>query len=598
MRKEFRSLISLEEAGSIVLSHAPRPGVEAVYLERALGRILAEKIICQLDVPGFARASMDGFAVQSQDVVDAREDRPITLRLAGSVPMGAPAVVRVDDGEAAEVSTGSMMPQGADAVVMVEYSQEVKAGVLIRRPVHSGENVQAAGSDIAVGEAVLFPGTRLTSREVGVLAALGRETVAVRSLKVGVASTGDELVPPGRPLGPGEIYDINSCTIAAAVVECGGAALNYGILPDASDEMAKTLQKMARECDLVLVSGSTSAGAGDMVYRVLEEIGEVIFHGVNLKPGKPTIFGLIGGKPCLGLPGYPTSALTVFGLLAAPAIRGALGLRSRGYQKAGRLARPLRSESRQQMVAVGVSGELIYPVDRGSGSITTLAGADGVLEIPASVEYLEKGEAVLVRLFTEPDAPDLVVAGENSLLLEKVVETSPLRIRLLNIGSLRGRMLLGEGVSDVACVCDPQPTVQGLVMIMSQERELGLIYRDAQALQTPEKMRLMGWHRDFEMKAIFEAVLKARGISDPVYVRLARTHTAAAAAVAQGSADLGFCERGAADQANLGFLSLRRDELQFLVTVEKRDHPAVRSFLSALSSAAAAEKFPSAARSS
>ena len=269
MRKEFRSLISLEEAQSIVHGHLPRAAEESVPLQEARGRILAEKIVSSLDVPGFARASMDGFALRAEDTLAAREDRPVCLRLAGIVPMGALPHLRVAQGEAAEVSTGSMMPPGADAVVMIEYSQAEGDRVLIRRPVYGGENVQAAGSDISFGEAVLFPGTKLAAREMGVLAALGRTDVAVRSLLVGVASTGNELVPPGQALAAGQIYDINTYTIAAAVADCGACAVPYGILPDEKGSMAKTLQKMAGECDMILVSGSTSAGAGDMIFQVI-----------------------------------------------------------------------------------------------------------------------------------------------------------------------------------------------------------------------------------------------------------------------------------------------------------------------------------------
>jgi len=232
MPKEFRSLIPLAQARSIILDHSPRPEEVTVSLDRAMGAILAEKIISAVDVPGFSRASMDGYAVQARDTHEAREDRPVSLRLAGCVPMGVFANFQVSKGEAVEVSTGSMMPALSDAVVMIEYSQPDGDAILIRRPVYAGENVQTAGSDIALGEAVLFPGTKLATREIGVLAALGLEEVPVRQLKVGVASTGNELVRPGEPLGIGQIYDINSQTIAMAVEECGAAAIRYGILPD------------------------------------------------------------------------------------------------------------------------------------------------------------------------------------------------------------------------------------------------------------------------------------------------------------------------------------------------------------------------------
>ncbi|MCX6672983.1 MAG: molybdopterin biosynthesis protein [Methanothrix sp.] len=585
MRKEFRSLISLEEAQSIVFSRPPQAATKAVPLQEARGRILAEKVVSSLDVPGFSRASMDGFALRAKDTLAAREDRPVCLRLAGCVPMGVLPHLQVARGEAAEVSTGSMMPPGADAVVMIEYCQMQGDRVLIRRPVYGSENVQATGSDISFGEAVLFPGTKLAAREIGVLAALGRTEVAVRSLRVGVASTGNELVPPGRPLAAGQIYDINTYTIAAAVADCGARAVPYGILPDEMESMAERLRKMADECDMVLVSGSTSAGAGDMIFQVLEEVGELTFHGVNLKPGKPTIFGTIEGKPCLGLPGYPTSALTVFSCLAAPAIRAALGQKHSRKRVAGRLAGPMRFDGRRQMLAVGLSGELVYPVDKGSGSITTLTGADGVIDIPSGVEYLEKGEKVEVNLFSDVEAADLVVAGENCILLEQLAERVPWHLRLLNTGSVRAGLYLEDGVADLACICGPEAVPEGMALIWESKRELGLVFRDAGALSDLSERRIVAWHRDFAMHAEFERHLLALGLTHPQYVRVARTHSAVAAAVASGRAEVGFAEKQAAIDAGLGFKPLSNDEIKLLARPTNAGDVRLKSLVSALSRA-------------
>jgi putative molybdopterin biosynthesis protein len=583
MRKEFRSLISLEEALSSVQSHPPSVAVESVPLPEARGRILAEKVVSTLDVPGFSRASMDGFALRAEDTLAAREDRPVCLRLAGSVPMGVLARLQVARSEAAEVSTGSMMPQGANAVVMIEYSQAEGDRVLIRRPVYAGENVQAAGSDISFGEAVLFPGGRLAAREIGVLAALGCTHAKVRSLKVGVASTGNELVQPGQALAAGQIYDINTYTIAAAVADCGASAVPCGILPDEKEAMARALQNMAEECDMIIVSGSTSAGAGDMIFQVLEEVGDLIFHGVNLKPGKPTIFGTIEGKPCLGLPGYPTSALTVFSCLAAPVIRAALGQKNLGKRAAGRLAGPLRLEGRRQMLAVGLSGQSVYPVDKGSGSITTLAGADGIIDIQAGVEYLEKGREVDVELFGEVDAADLVVAGENCMLLEQLAEKVPWNLRLLNTGFVQARLYLEDGVADLACVSGPEATAEGLAQIWSFKRELGLVFRDARALSDLAGLAIVGWHRDSAMHSEFERQLLALGLTHPRYVRVARTHSAVAAAVASGRADAGFAEKQAAIDAGLGFEPLWHDEMKLLSRQKNVGDARIKSLVSALS---------------
>ncbi|OPY54947.1 MAG: molybdopterin biosynthesis protein MoeA [Methanosaeta sp. PtaU1.Bin112] len=585
MAKEFRNLIALEEALSIVQSRLPFTAVESVPLQMAQGRILAEKIVSSLDVPGFSRSSKDGFAVQSEDTLQAREDRPVSLRLVGTVPMGALPSLRVAQGEAAEVSTGSMMPPGADSVVMVEYSELQGHRVLIRRPVFSSENVQAAGSDISFGEAVLFPGTKLAAREIGVLAALGRSEAKVRGLKVAVASTGNELVTPGEALAAGQIHDINTYTISAAVADCGAQAVPYGILPDEEESMASMLHKMAEECSMVLVSGSTSAGAGDMIFRVFEEVGQLIFHGVNFKPGKPAVFGVINGKPCLGLPGYPTSALTIFSCLAAPVIRAALGQGHIQKKVAGTLSGPLRFDGRRQMFAVGISKGLVYPVDKGSGSITTLAGADGIIDVPLGVEYLEKGERVEVELFGEMKPADLVVAGENSLLLEKMTESMPLRILLLNNGSMRARLFLEDGVADLAAVCGSEVEVEGMTLVGSFKREMGLAFRDADVLSDLASRRIVGWHRDSALHAQFERHLQSMGLAHPRYVRAARTHSAVAAAVASGRGDVGFAERRAAEEAGLSFKLLWQDDVRLLARPEGVDSVPLRSFVTAVSQA-------------
>ena len=583
MPKEFRSLISLEEALSTVFDHLPRARTKNVPLSQAAGYILAERIVSSVDVPGFSRAAMDGFAVVAGDTLVAREDRPVRLQLAGRVPMGMEPDLKVAGGEAAEVSTGSMMPAGADAVVMIEYSQAEGDYVLVRRPVYAGENIQAAGSDISFGETVLFSGTAIAARELGVLAALGRTEVPVRTLSVAVASTGNELVPPGQPLPAGRIYDINTYTIASAVQDCGAAAQTFGILPDDEEAMEKALLKMADCSDMVIVSGSTSAGAGDMVYRVLEEAGELIFHGVNLKPGKPTIFGLMGEKPFLGLPGYPTSALSVFSLLGAPAIRASLGTQGRAKKASGRLSGPLRLEGRRQMLAVALSKSLVYPVDKGSGSITTLAGADGIIDIPAGVEYLERGAEVEVQLFADAGPAELVVAGENSLLLEELAGEAK-RVRLVSCGSQRGLMLLEDGVADLAAVLAGGPALpEGVTVLASLDLELGLAFRSGLKRQDLSQCRLVGWQRDSALRALWEKALLDLGLAKPQFVRLARSHSAVAAAIASGRADAGLAERQAARQAGLNFTPLIHEKLLVLGRAGE-DRPVVRSLLSDLSS--------------
>jgi len=589
MRKEFRNLLPLDEARSIVFGKLPLTESESVPLEAAFGRILAEKVVSSVEVPGFDRASMDGYALRAEDTLEAREDQAVSLDLVGQVPMGTNPVLEVAPGKVAEVSTGSMMPPGANAVVMVEHSEIDGDTLLVRRPVHIGENVHLAGSDIAFGEIVLLPGVRLTAREIGLLAAVGMREILTKELKVGVASTGDELVFPGDDLKPGQIYDINTYSVASAVKECGGSPRIYGILPDDHDEMTEGLKRMAEGSNLILVSGSTSAGVGDMIYRVLEELGEVVFHGVNLKPGKPTLFGTILGKPFFGLPGYPTSALTVFGQLVAPLIRTSLGTEQHGVISRGKLARPIRSEGRRQMLSVGTVGGWVYPVDKGSGSITTLAQADGVIDIPAEVEYLDQGEEVEVHLFGESSEPALLIMGENCPELEILAELLPFPIRVVSVGSRRGVISVQDGVADLAAisisegldstwVCEPP--------MKGYTRELVLMAQDSDHLDLDriKERRVMGWARYTEMSRIFLNLLKEKGILAPKFAGQAKTHSVVAAAVEAGRADIGFGVRSVAEDAKLHFTKVAEDEIYFLINPQRKHRKPVQMFLKALKS--------------
>ncbi|MHC1632108.1 MAG: molybdopterin biosynthesis protein [Methanotrichaceae archaeon] len=591
MRKEFRTLLSLGDARSVVLDHLPQIELETLPPEVAFGRILGEKVVSMVDVPGFDRAAMDGYAVRSADILEAREDRAVALELVGQVPMGKTPNVSVSAGQAAEVSTGSMMPPGSDSVVMVEHAEEDDRSLLIRRSVHVSENVHKADSDIAFGETVLNPGTKLTAREIGVLAAVGRSKVKVRNLKVGLASTGNELVCPGEPLKPGQIYDINSYSIAAAVKECGGSPVICGILPDDRDLMAEGLMKMTKDCGLVLVSGSTSAGIGDMIYNVLDEIGETIFHGINLKPGKPTLFGSVSGKPFFGLPGYPTSSLTVFGQLVAPVIRKTLGTDNQILRTFGKLARPIRSEGRRQMFSVGIVGGWVYPVDKGSGSITSLSQADGVIEIPDDVEYLDRNEKVEVHLFGDFPEPALLITGEDCPALETLVEILPFSIRFVVSGTKRGTISVEDGIADLAlvskspdfgqiCDCDPSTMIRGYT------RELVIMSKDPDLLDFANfpDHRVMGWSKYSEMSRIFQDVLKRNNISPVNFVGQARTHSAVAAAVAAGNVDLGFGSRAAAEKAGLAFSKVAEDEIDFLIGPQRMEREPVQKFLEALRS--------------
>ncbi|HKJ59849.1 MAG TPA: molybdopterin biosynthesis protein, partial [Halobacteriales archaeon] len=453
-RKEFRDLADPEVAKETILGLDLGRGTEHVALESARGRVLAERIDAEIDVPGFDRASVDGYAIRAADTFGADEADPVFLDLVGEVHAGEEPSVAVGDGETVEVSTGAVLPKGADAVVMVERTDRHDDQVEVRTGLAPGDGVMLAGSDVAAGARALGPGTLVTAREVGLLSALGVDSVPVRTRpRVGVISTGDELVRPGEPIDhtAGQIYDVNSHAVAAAVSEAGGEATVYPHVGDDYDAMERVLREAADECDLVLSSGSTSASAVDVVYRVVEERGELLLHGVAVKPGKPMLVGRIGDSAYVGLPGFPVSALTIFRAFVAPAIRAAAGLPgSETATVGGEMAvRERYAEGRLRLMPVGLvetgagsgsggSRTLVYPVDKGSGATTSLVEADGIVEVDPDTEALAAGEPVEVQLFS-PDVrpPAVLVVGEDDPALSRLLDRVE-RPRFLSVGSREG----------------------------------------------------------------------------------------------------------------------------------------------------------------
>ena len=322
-RKVFRTLLSVEDAFKKLQEHyvAKPLGSEEIAVDKSLGRVLSEDVVSMVDVPGFDRATMDGFAVIAEDTFSAQEDEPVELKIVGKVEAGEKPEIEVGRGEAVEIATGAPVPKGADAIVMVEQTNQKDDVVSIFKAVAPGENVMGAGTDIMAGEIVLRTGEEITSRDIGLLAALGKSRVNVyRKPKVAIISTGNELIPAGQKLDYGKIYDINSRTLAGAVLESGCEPIALGICSDDPEDMKIKIQQALLTSDVVLTSGSTSAGAGDILYRILGDFSGpgIIVHGLSVKPGKPLIIAIVEGKPLFGLPGYPTSALMMFNVIVKP----------------------------------------------------------------------------------------------------------------------------------------------------------------------------------------------------------------------------------------------------------------------------------------
>jgi putative molybdopterin biosynthesis protein len=553
--------------------------------------------------------------VQASDTFGASEEAPRSVRPNAEVltPGMVPTEV-VASGRAMVIATGAMVPRGADAVVMVEHTEVVESGsarmVEISRAVTAGDNVSYAGTDIARGETVLRAGQLLTSREIGVLAAIGVAEVRVcRRPRVAILSTGDEIVPPGSPLPLGAIYDSNAAIIGAAVAELGAQPVQLGVVRDDERALNDALTK-ALQYDAVLLSGGTSKGAGDLSYRVASRLGDpgIVAHGVALKPGKPICLAVSQGKPVVILPGFPTSAIFTFHEFVAPVIRAFAGLPPERRQVVNATL-PMRVNSergRTEYLLVGLvqgdDGLRAYPMGKGSGSVTTFSGADGFITIDQHTEILDAGAAVPVQLLAQRLEPaDLVIIGSHCVGLDALVGRlirQGVRPKVLYVGSMGGLKAAQRGECDIASVhlMDPatgqynRPLLtEGLTLVPGYRRLQGLVFRAgdrrfvgnsatdavAAALADPE-CTMVNRNAGSGTRVLIDKLLGAR--RPPGHGVQTKSHNAVAAAVQQGRADWGVAIDTVARQYGLGFIALREEHYDFIVPGARLERPAVRAF--------------------
>lgn len=407
---EFLELMPPADALALLFSRLPAPAVSVEVIETsgALGRVTAVPVVAPEPLPAFARSTVDGYAVRAADTFGASDSLPAYLSVAGESPMGGAPDFCLEAAQAALIHTGGMLPSGADAVVMLEYTQSVRPGeVEVLRPAAPGENVVQPGEDVQAGQVILPGGTRLRPAEIGGLMALGLTRVAVaRRPRVGILSSGDEVIDPGQTPQPGQVRDINSYSLSALVEEAGGAPLRFGILPDRREALESALRTALDACDLVVVTAGSSASTRDLTAQVIDSLGRpgVLVHGVNVRPGKPTILGVCGGIPVVGLPGNPVSALVIARLFVVPLVERLLGLEVRQRPSVtARLAVNLPSQAgREDWVPVRLTskpdGWLAEPIFYKSNLIFTLAQASGLLRIPPDATGLEAGSAAQVEL--------------------------------------------------------------------------------------------------------------------------------------------------------------------------------------------------------
>jgi molybdopterin molybdotransferase len=400
--RPIKDTIPLAEARQIIhASITALDRLERVPLEQAHGRVLAHEIVSPVDVPPFARAAMDGYAVRAEDTFGTSRSEPVVLRCIERIFTGQIAAHALSAGDCAEIATGAPMPAGADAVVMVEESDADPQGVRIFTPVYPRQNVARQGADIQQGQTVLRAGDLLTPAKIGVLAALGQTQVAVVARpRVAILSTGNEIVAPGQPLAPGQIYDVNRFTMAALVERHGGIAVAYRTASDTIDDLSRAIGECLQD-DVLVFSGGSSVGERDLILDALAARGEVLFHGIAVKPGKPMAFGRVGGRPFFGMPGYPTSCLTNSYALLVPALRriAALPPWSPRVVSVPLAARIISTTGRHQFYTVRIEDGLAVPAFKSSGDITSMSRADGYVEIAEHTDIVEKGQMVEVKLF-------------------------------------------------------------------------------------------------------------------------------------------------------------------------------------------------------
>lgn len=620
-QSQFLTILSREEAlARFEAALFPRDlAADDRALADALGLVVANDVVAVVDAPPFDRSNVDGFAVRSADLAAAGESLPVRLSLNSEViACGTAPQLSVTQDTATPIATGGPIPRGADAVVMVEHTQPAGAAAIeIRRAASPGQFVSYAGSDIARGEVVLRAGTLIGSREIGILAASGVAHVSVvQRPRVAVISTGDELVQPGQPLRAASIFDTNGAIVTAAVSENGGEAHFLGAFPDDEDKLEAVMREALVSSDMLILSGGTSKGEGDVSHRIVSRLGKpgIIAHGVALKPGKPLCLAVCDGKPVVILPGFPTSAMFTFHDLIVPVLRRLAGLPPRNDARVTakvpvRIASELgRTEFAMVSLVEGNDGLIAYPTGKGSGAITSFAQADGFLKIDALAEQMPAGTEAEVTLFTpHVRVPDLVIIGSHCTGLDVV--TAPLAraglsVRSISVGSLGGLSAAWRGECDLAPIhlldekTDTYNTpflVDGLELVSGYRRMQGIVFRAGDkrfeglgaedavraALKDPSCL-MVNRNQGAGTRILIDRLL---GDARPDgYWNQPRSHNAVAAAVAQNRADWGMTISPVAHAAGLGFIPFAEEHYDFALVTSRKQRPAVQAFLDALGS--------------
>jgi len=623
-QKQFLDVISpdlakirFESAISLI------PTEEIIDLNQALGRILSRDINAKINVPSFDRSNLDGFAVKASDTIGAEEHQPIQLQLIDeSISAGSKPVNEITTGFAISISTGGMLPRGTDAIVMIEHTDIRDNSLLISKAVSPGTGIAFTGTDVSSGQIILYQGDKLTSRETGILAAIGETKIHVwKHPKVAIISTGNEIIAPGQAMTPGMVFDSNARILADAVKELGGEPLELGISSDNLPQLRDKLKQALLAADMVLLSGGTSKGEGDLSYQVVYELNDpgVIVHGVALKPGKPICLASSQDKPVVVLPGFPTSAIFTFHEFVAPVIR----------QLAGRL--PTSQSIKSAELSVRVNSEIgraefllvrlldnaenttntqepqlaAYPIGKGSGSVTTFSNADGFVRIDQNIELLESGTTVDVQLISRDAKPaELVIIGSHCLgldLIMSLLKRKGIQVRFMSVGSSAGLNAVKRGQCDIAGmhIFDPVGNTYNehcltneLRLIKGYRRKQGLIFRkDDQRFQGDNSKDIIDQVKNDPSclminrnmgsgtRILIEQLLD--GHKPNGYLIQTSNHRAVFAAIQQKRADWGVAIQSLTEKET-GFIAIQDECYDFMISQSKLQKKSVQVFIELL----------------
>jgi molybdenum cofactor synthesis domain-containing protein len=615
--KAFHELVTPLKARKILVEEIKKiEHPERKNIQDATFLICSEDVFSKEDVPPFDRSEVDGYAVNHKSVEGAEEDSPVTLDIVGEIEIGKKPGIEVAEGGAAYISTGSIIPRGADAVVMVEYTSRDGDRVNIYRSVSPGENIAHTGSDFFRGEVLARKGSIIRPETIALLASSGIDKVGtMRKLMIGIFSTGNEIIEPGSILGEGMIYDSNSYYFKSALDATGLVSCELlGILRDDEKTMARSIRKWAGIYDILISSGSTSAGFHDMLYRVIENVGgELKFHGIAIKPGKPTFLASLGPSILIGMPGFPLSSASVMKYVVIPSIKEAYGIGEK-EEKRIRLAFRINAERGKETVLpaiIGRSGRA-YPIFGESGSISRLYYADGLIILSSRRNFYERDQSV--RFFRlENKEREMLFIGSNDPLIERILYDSARSPTLINAGSWGGVEAIRIGEADVAGIHLLKDGIYNTFIMDGDLAKHSVLLRGFSRVQgIVSREGVSSFSEIYRKNLLFVNRNKGSGTRDLIdseierelgkffhkedirgYLWEAKSHAAVAKSVVQGRADAGVSIQFYSMALGLKFHKIRDEDYDILIRKEVMNSPVGRRFISKLkNSASYASEFP------